>query len=89
MKYEEFSALNNKPHKGVTASDNKYHKLDAQIKINQVEYFPHNDTIITTYQCLREGGDSQTANGQTMHQKICTFREVHVSIVEVTITYYC
>ena len=88
MKYGETSALNNKPHKEVTTSDTKYHELDIQAKINRVEYFPHNDTIITTYQCLQEGRDSLTANSQTMHQKICTFREVHVSIVEVAITYY-
>ena len=87
-KYEEISALNVKSDKGVKVSDTRRNERDVQIKINRVEYFPHNDTIITTYKCLHEGASSQNAKEEILHRKICTFQDAHVSIVQAAI-YYC
>ena len=59
-------------------SSNKY----VDINVTNIAYYPHNDTLIATYNCVLKGNDESLGWAQTKeisHYSTCTFERKKVS----------
>ena len=62
-------------------SSNKY----VDINVTNIAYYPHNDTLIATYNCVLKGNDESLRWAQTKeisHHSTCTFERKNVSFYD-------
>ena len=65
-------------------SSNKY----VDINVTNIAYYPHNDTLIATYNCVLKGNDESLGWAQTKeisHYSTCTFERKKVSFYSLQI----
>ena len=61
-------------------SFNKY----VDINVTNIAYYPHNDTLIATYNCVLRGNDESlhwAQTKETSHYSSCTFERKNVSFL--------